>query len=204
MPRRKKAPERASEVSTRILVNFGRQKSQEHPSVHPCRPCHPPIRWFTTMSSTSQLQSATGATGSHHHPPLSSLVHPHLHTILHIAQDHGLPSPQWTATTPDEKRSLSSDKTITPSSTMKTPQASLQVPSGVPQPNTPIASASIEDVTAGMAHLGRSATGSSPLAFSSSPDSHGWSSEQHHQQTWSTSPATEKFQQRGSCRRQRY
>lgn len=63
----------------------------------------------------------------HHHPPLSSLVHPHLHTILHLAAEHGLPEPRWTAFKPEEKRSISSDKTITPSSTIKTPKATLQL-----------------------------------------------------------------------------
>lgn len=59
----------------------------------------------------------------HHHPPLHSLLHPHLHAVLHTAAEHGFPSPIWTATQPDEKRSLSSDKTITPGSSLKTLKA---------------------------------------------------------------------------------
>ncbi|CAO1627484.1 unnamed protein product [Sympodiomycopsis kandeliae] len=63
---------------------------------------------------------------AHHHPPLNSLIHPHVHTILHLAQEYSLPTPTWTSTIPDEKRSVSSDKTITPSTTIKTPKATLQ------------------------------------------------------------------------------
>lgn len=64
-----------------------------------------------------------------HQLPLHSLLHPHLHAVLNISAQAGLPTPKWTATHPHEKRSISSDKTITPgsSSSARNPKLTLQV-----------------------------------------------------------------------------
>lgn len=81
------------------------------------------------MAHSAQEEGEPAHTSQQHQLRLYSLLHPHLHAVLNQSAQAGLPAPRWTATQPEEKRSISSDKTITPGSSIstKTPKATLQV-----------------------------------------------------------------------------